>query len=48
MTDRTAKDRVARHRERRMDQGWVRVAVWVRAEDREKILEFAETLRKMY
>lgn len=45
MKDKTAKHRVARHTEKRKAQGWVRVSVWCKAEDREKVLRYAERLR---
>lgn len=48
MTDKTAKDRVARHSRRRKQEGYVRVSVWVKSEDRERILRYAEELRKKY
>ena len=44
--DRTAPERVARDRAKKLAAGMVRVAVWIPAKHRERLLKYAEKLRK--
>lgn len=45
MTDKTAPQRVARHTKKKKKAGYIRVTVWAKTEDRDKILRYAKNLR---
>jgi len=44
--DKTAPERVARNKAKNLAAGFVRVNVWVPADKRDKLLKYAERLRK--
>ena len=44
--DKTAPERVARDRAKKLKAGFVRVNVWVPSDDRDMLVYYAETLRK--
>ena len=46
MIDKTVNQRVARNKAKNLADGLVRVNVWVPANDRERLLKYAERLRK--